>query len=98
MAFILDQLNIQCAVMVKVAEDNPHNRSTMIVEPVSISINIDPGVDSTSDILPIEVISIIEEAKPSKCLTVIKGIADIDPLAACLLNLLSKPRPSEFNA
>jgi hypothetical protein len=41
--------------------------------------------------------SLFEESEPTSFSTSLDGIAQIDPMGACLLNLLSKTRPFAFD-
>jgi hypothetical protein len=58
MAFILDQLNTQCAALATVDENTSHNRSSInIIEPADLSDLSEE--DSEQEIISVEVKSII---------------------------------------
>jgi hypothetical protein len=75
-----------------VAEHILHDRSTINEPELSVSINLVDdeqlefrGVDCSC--------SIFEEPITSNCSASIEGIAEVDPMGASLLLLLSRPRP-----
>jgi hypothetical protein len=71
-----------------------HDRESIINEKPELNVNqTEDPEEPEVKLLEVDN-SIFEELfEPSKCAAAIDGIAEVDPMGACLLMLLSKPRP-----
>ena len=107
MAFTMDQVNgPQYTVWAnrkfvgrnkeEVADHILHDRESINDVPNELSESlVADSEESETRILEVDN-SFFEEDVPSKCTVAIEGIAEVDPMGACLLTLLSKRRPPSF--
>jgi hypothetical protein len=77
----------------EVAQYILYDRETIINEAPELSVNPADFFEKPSSTLLEVRNSIFEDPRPSNCSSSIEGIAEIDPMGACLLTLLSRPRP-----
>jgi hypothetical protein len=76
----------------KAAQYILHNRESINEEPAALNASQRENPEQPEERLVEVDDSIFEEAKLSRCAASIKSIAEVDPMGACLLIMLSKQR------